>query len=163
MKSFLVFLFFLNVPIHAMHPLHVSVTEIEYDEQEKELEIMMRIFVEDLEKAIREETNQPELNLMNSEPVTRSHVSAYLKKHFTLSLDGKMQTLKYLGQELDGQALICYIQVVNVKKWKSIEFLNTTLINIYDDQSNLVHVSVKEKVKSVRLTTDNTKAKLSFD
>ena len=33
----------------SLHPIHVSVTEIEYDEKDRALEIMMRVFVDDLE------------------------------------------------------------------------------------------------------------------
>jgi hypothetical protein len=30
-----------------VHPIHVSVTEIEFDEKAKSLEIMMRVFIDD--------------------------------------------------------------------------------------------------------------------
>ena len=33
----------------------------------------------------------------------------------------------------------------------------------YDDQSNLVHVTVKEKVRSLRLTKNNPTDELEFD
>lgn len=164
MKTLLVILLLFDTSFIAVHPMHVSVTEIEFDEKEHELEIMMRIFVDDLENAIREETNHQSLDLAKAtEPEKRSIVGNYLEKHFTVSLDGKAQTLKYLGQEIEGEAMICYIQAPNVKKWKTIEVSNSILMNIFDDQSNLVHVTVVEKVKSMRLTTDNYKAKFSFE
>jgi hypothetical protein len=48
----------------SMHPLHISVTDIEYDEKAKSLEIMSRIFMDDLELTMRNRLNQPDLDIM---------------------------------------------------------------------------------------------------
>jgi hypothetical protein len=149
----------------ALHPIHVSVTEIGFDEKEKELEIISRIFWDDLEKAIREAKKQPELNL--AEPgngiKTDQLVSEYLQTRFKISLNGKAQKVKYLGHEVEGEAILCYIQVVNVKKLETIEVFNSIITELHDDQSNLVHVTVRSKVKSMRLMRDNPSGKLTFE
>lgn len=147
------------------HPIHVSVTEITFDEKEKELEIISRIFLDDLETSIRESKKQPELKLL--EPgagvTTDQLVSAYVLPRFKISLKGKPQNVKYLGHEMDGEAMLCYIQASNVKKLESIEVFNSVITELYEDQSNLVHVTVKGNVKSLRLMRDNLSGKLTFD
>ena len=149
----------------AVHPVHVSVTEIAFDEKEKELEIISRIFSDDLESAIRVFKKQPELNLL--EPVasvtTDQLISEYIQTRFKVSLSGKPQKIKYLGHEVEGDAILCYIQVVNVKKLETIEVYNSVLTELYDDQSNLVHVTLGETVKSLRLMRDNLSGKLTFE
>lgn len=149
----------------SIHPVHVSVTEISFDEKEKELEIISRIFWDDLEKSIREEKKQPELNLL--EPgtaiTTDQLVGEYLQKRFKITLDGKVQKVKYLGHEVENEAILCYIQVANVKKFETIEVYNSVLTELHEDQSNLVHVTRKEIVKSLRLMQDNPSGKLTFD
>lgn len=149
----------------AFHPIHVSVTEITYDEKEKELEIISRIFVDDLEAAIREVKKQPELHLLEpgNSVTTDQLVREYLQQRFKISLDGKAQSVLYLGHEVENEAILCYIQVKNVKKWSSIEVLNSVITELHDDQSNLVHVTVRENVKSLRLMRDNPSGKLTFD
>ena len=148
-----------------IHPIHVSVTEITLDEKEKELEIVARIFLDDLETAIRESRKQPELKLL--EPgmgiTTDQLVSTYLMPRFKISLKGKPQNIKYLGHELESEAMICYIQVSNVKKLESIEVFNSVITELYEDQSNLVHVTLNGNVKSLRLMRDNPSGKLTFD
>ena len=48
------FLFLLPTYLVTLfHPLHVSVTEIEMDDKDKRLEIMMRVFMDDLEVTLR--------------------------------------------------------------------------------------------------------------
>lgn len=146
------------------HPIHISVTEIEFDERERELEITSRIFTDDLETAIRKDRNMPDLDLLSSPNgfTTAQLVKEYVLKHIAVSLDGKRQPLNYLGLEDDGEALICYIQVKNVKKVKSIAVTNTVLLDVFDDQSNIVHVTVTDRVKSMRLTGRNSSQTLTF-
>lgn len=154
--------FFLSVLL--AHPIHVSVTEITFDEKERELEIIARIFIDDLETSIQQAKQQSELKLL--EPgggvTTDQLVKEYLGPRFKISLDGQPQKVKYLGHEREGEAMLCYIQVSNVKKWKTIEVLNSVITELYDDQSNLVHVTVNDEVKSLRLMRDNPSGKITF-
>lgn len=156
---------FIYILLGILHPLHISVTEIRYDEKEKELEIITRIFTDDLETAIRAYRAMPELDLLN--PVggvtTKELVSEYLLKHIKISLDGKPQRIEYLGMEQEPDALVCYIRVDNVKKWKTITVVNEVIVAAYSDQSNLVHVTAHGKVRSLRLMKNNSSGTLTFD
>jgi hypothetical protein len=147
-----------------MHPLHVSVTEIEMDEKDKRLEIMMRVFADDLEVTLRKNLGLPELDILGSSASDRDRmVSEYLKDHFKISLDGKPQKNNYLGHEQEDLAFIFYIEAPNVRKWKNIQVENDIIMETYDDQSNLVHVTVGETVQSLRLTKNNPVDKLTFE
>lgn len=162
-QSFLL-LFHVAGLVMGFHPLHVSVTEIEMDEKDKRLEIMIRIFTDDLELSLRQKLNQPELDLLSqSEKARDEMVSGYLKDHFKITLDGKPQRANYLGHEQEDLALIFYIEVPNVKKWKTIQIQNDIIMETHADQSNLVHVTFREKVRSLRLTKNNPIDKLTFD
>jgi hypothetical protein len=145
--------------------MHVSVTEIDFDEKDKELEITSRIFIDDLEKTLQNQLKQPELDLLNPKNglTVDQMASQYFSAHFRISLDGKLQKTEYLGHERDGEALIFYVLVSKVKKWKTIQIFNDIITATFDDQSNLVHVTVHEKVKSLRLTRDTPTDKLTFD
>jgi len=163
LPSLIQFIQILLVAFYA-HPIHVSVTEIEFDEKARALEIMMRVFADDLEETMRKYSNQPDLDIIaaNSSAVDQM-VSGYLNMHFQIRLDNKIQKIHYLGHEREGDAFIFYIEVTNVKKWKTIQVQNDILTEIFDDQSNLVHVTVRDDVKSLRLTRDTPADKITFD
>ena len=148
-----------------VHPIHVTVTEIEFDEKAKSLEMMMRVFIDDYELAMRKHLNQPELDILNpTNGMTIDQMNAsYLKNHFRINLDQKAQNVNYLGHEREGDAFIFYIEVTNVKKFKTIQIFNDILTELHDDQSNLVHVTVRDVVKSLRLTQDTPTDKLTFE
>lgn len=148
----------------SLHPIHVSVTEVEYDEKDQTLEVMMRVFIDDLELTLRNQLGQPELNILhpNNEHSTDQLVGEYLAEHFRISLDSKAQKAAYLGHEVEGEALILYVEVKNVGKWNTITIHNNVIMSTYDDQSNIVHVYVGDHVKSLRLTRNTPVAYLTF-
>lgn len=148
-----------------VHPIHISVTEIEYDEREKELEITTRIFTDDLELAIRAQRNDSRLELLNlpAEIKLDDVVRPYLLQQINIQVDGKLQKLNYLGHEQDGDAHVFFIQVQPVKKWKTITVENRVILETYDDQSNIVHVTVRGKTRSMRLMRNNPSGSLTFD
>lgn len=146
----------------GIHPIHVSVTEIAYDEKEKELEIMVRAFTDDIELGIRQQRNEPEFTVQASAGI-KNILWQYVQPHISIHLDGKSYPVKYLGYEKEEDVLVFYIQVQPVKAWKTIEVKNSLLTEVYEDQSNLVNVTLHTKTKSLRLMRNNPSGRLTFD
>jgi hypothetical protein len=147
-----------------VHPLHISVTEIAFDEKEKELEIIMRVFTDDLETSIRATRKDETIDILSPKGTSTDQlIQEYILPHLAVTLDGKLQNLNYLGHEEEGQALLCYIQVSNVKKWKTIGVRNDAMMEIYDDQSNLINVTVEGEVRSLRLLKNEPSGKITFN
>jgi hypothetical protein len=148
----------------SFHPIHLSITEIDHNEKSKALQMSMRIFIDDLELAIRKKTNEEELDLL--EPgqgrKTDELVKAYLAEVVRMKVDKKQVKLNYLGSEIEGPAIICYVEIENIKKFTTIEMTNKIILEIHDDQSNLVNVNFKGKTKSLRLTNDEPTGIVTF-
>lgn len=151
--------------VFCLHPIHVSVTEIEFDRKERTLEIMMRVFIDDLELTLRNSTGNAQLDILNPPKDTSLDdlVKTYLKEHFAISLDNEKKATNYLGHEREGEAFIFFIEVSDVGNWKSITIRNDIIMATYDDQSNIVHVFVDDEVKSLRLTAHTPIDKLTFN
>ena len=151
--------------IWLLHPVHASVTEVEYSEKYKSLQITSRIFIDDLELAIQKQLRQESLDILKpaNGMTTDQMVSAYLKDHFKIKLDGKPARIKYLTHEIEDLAIICYLEIENVKKIKTLEVTNSVIQEIHADQSNLVHITYKGPVKSYRLTQDRPTDILKID
>ena len=147
------------------HPLHISVTEIEYNDKVKSLQIISRIFVDDLETAIKAEKNLTNLDILNPKNglKTETLLSDYLKAHLKIKLDGKEKQLNFLGYEEESFAFVCYLEIINISSFKVLEVENTIITESYSDQSNLVHVTYNGPVKSARLMKDKPTEKFTFD
>lgn len=139
-----------------LHPVHVSVTEVEYSEKNKSLQITSRIFIDDLELSIQKQLKQESLDILQPKNgvTTDQLVSAYLKDHLKFKLDGKPVKVNYLAHEIEDVAIICYLEIENVKKLRTLEVTDDVIQEIHADQSNLVHITYKGPVKSYRLVSD---------
>jgi len=148
----------------VFHPIHLSITEVEYNEKSKALQMTMRIFVDDLELSIRNKINDEELDLL--EPgkgrTTDELVKAYLAEVVKVKVDKKLVKTNYIGSEIEGPAMICYVEIENIKKFTTIEVTNKIILETHDDQSNLVNFNYKGKVKSLRLTNDEPTGAITF-
>jgi len=148
-----------------LHPIHLSVTEITYSEKDKAVQIMSRIFIDDLELSIQKQLNQPTLDILEPKNgLTLDQMAlGYLKEHLKVNLDGKPRPIKILGHEIEDVAVVFYIEIENVKKMKSMEVRNDVIMETHEDQSNIVHVTYKGPVKSVRLLRDKPSEVFKFD
>lgn len=147
-----------------LHPLHVSVTEVKFDPKDKELEISCRLFIDDLEEAIQQQLKNKTLDMLNpgKDQTTDQLVSGYLDGKLAFRVDNKLLQAKYLGHEIEDDALIAYYYAPGVKRVKTIEITNSAITELYDDQSNLTHVTVGGKTRSLRLMRNAVTDKLMF-
>ena len=148
-----------------LHPIHLSVTEIQFSEKDKALQITTRIFIDDLELSLRNKLNQPDLDILLPQTgLTLDQMTAdYLKEHLKVKLEGKPQIIKLLGHEIEDVAVIFYIEIENVKKIKVMEVHNDVIMETHEDQSNIIHVTYKGPIKSVRLLRDKPSEVFKFE
>jgi len=154
----------LSLLFYILHPIHVSVTEIEYSEKHKSLQIVSRIFIDDLELSIRAKLNDETLDILHPKTglTTDKLVQDYLQDHFRVRLDGKPVKINFLAHEIEDVAIICYLEIEGIKKLKTIEVTNSVIQETHNDQSNLVHVTYKGPIKSLRLTRENPTGSLDI-
>jgi len=146
------------------HPLYVTVTEINYNAGDKNLEISCKIFTDDFENALTS-VNHAKIDLTNpkDKAAADKRVYEYIKNNLQLKLDGKPVSLEFVGFEKETDAVWSYLQVSNTAKApKTIDIHNSLLHESYDKQINLMHVSVGGTRKSTRLDYPEKEARLQF-
>jgi len=154
--------FFLATSIFV-HPLFVSVTEINHNSQEKTLEISCKTFTDDLEKAIEKSSNvKIDLFTIKDKAAANKAVADYFKKHLLLKADGKPVQMELVGFEREGDATWSYFQVTNIPTVRKIEVSNNILYEASDDETNLMHVTVNKVRKSTKIDYPDVKAVFEF-
>lgn len=149
------------------HEFHVSTTDIEYVVEQEQVQIVMHLFIDDLELALQQ-AGAPKLFLgtPNELPQTRQHLSSYLEKKFRLSWNGHYLPTPMLGYEMsdDMQAIWVYLQANTTRDLQSIEVQNTVLTEIYSDQKNIVKFKAEQGKKRATflLSKDRTSGKQHF-
>jgi hypothetical protein len=148
----------------ARHPLFVSVTEMNYNAADKNLEISCKIFTDDFEKTLANVYHtKVDLTTPANRPAMDKLVKAYIATHLLLKLDNKTVTLGYVGYEKENDAVWSYFEVNNTTTPpKKIDVVNSILYESYDKQMNLMHVTVGGERKSFRLNYPDKEASFVF-
>lgn len=125
-----------------LHPFHVSVTNVYYKADQKVVQMEVRIFLDDLEKALRGYSGDEKLNVTEGNPKYISRVlNAYLQEKISLVSDSKTLGLSFIGNEpeLSTNVMWCYFEVRDVREFSGFRVRNTVLFEEFDDQENIIH------------------------
>lgn len=144
------------------HPYYVSVTEIEYNLQKKELGVACKFFVDDLEEAIKE-AGAGKTDLIKGDRSRNTKLlTDYLGAHLGLTADGRKVELTFIGYELDQEAIWCFLEASPVDTFKRLSIRGDMLFELRKEQINLFHATVNGTRKSQRLTLPDRTFTLDF-
>lgn len=154
----------LRQDVAAVHPIFVSVTEINHNPQDNNLEIACKIFTDDLEVALGKATGtKVDLFHPKDTALTARQISQYISRHLLLRIDGKPATLSFLGFEREADAVWSYFEVVKLASVpKNVAIKNDLLYDHFKQQINLMHVTVGGKRKSTKLDYPDTEVNFSW-
>ncbi|MFM7858678.1 MAG: DUF6702 family protein [Flammeovirgaceae bacterium] len=159
--STLLLVLYSNKP--EVHPIHISVTEINYSEKDKSFQITSRMFIDDTELSIRALKKDPDLDLLEPKGATTQQlVEEYVRLHLKVWVDGKLAKMNFLAVEKEDLSFICYIEIPSIKKVRNVKVQNDCMMEMHEDQSNLVHITYREPVKSTRLTRNKPDETFTF-
>ncbi|AKA35753.1 DUF6702 family protein [Flagellimonas lutaonensis] len=147
------------------HKFYVSVTNVNYSEEEDALQITSRIFIDDLERVLEERYDvDPELATKKEADFADAYIEKYLRAKFSVLLDNKPVSFNFLGKRYDNDVIICYLEVldVNLAERSSIAVQNEVLTDLFEEQQNVVHIKWMGKKKSFVLIKENNKGMLNL-
>ena len=145
------------------HPLFISVTEIEHNAKEKSLEVSCKIFTDDFERTLRA-AYKTKVDLLDAKlkPAMDKLVNDYVQKHLQITIDGKLATLKFIGNEKNEEAIYCYFEATNIATVKKIAIMDNILYDYKPQQIGLLHVTVGGKRQSTKLANPESRTEMSF-
>lgn len=149
-KSFVILLNLLLPINNLIHPIHLSVCEMNFNSESRSIEIAVKVFFDDLEDGVVD-AGGPNLHLFTEKEIKESDqwILKYFQDHLKLKIDQKDVGLHWVGKETDPkkdiQSLWVYLEVKNIKKVKSLEVENSILFDVHTDQRNMLHLTCNDK------------------
>ena len=122
----------------APHDFFVSILTIRHKPETRTLDLTWRITAHDLEHAL-ESVAPLKLGSDKEHPKADSLINAYFNQHLVL-MQEKQLAWTWIGKELDGETLYCYLQVDSIDSPKDLLVQNTLLQDLFYEQQNRVHV-----------------------
>ena len=156
--------FFLLISLaFTTHKYYLSLTQIEYNKDQKSLEVIINVFMDDIELAINKEY-AIDLNLTTKDELKDADVyfHNYLTKNLTFTIDNDIVTHNYIGKEYEGDLVYFYLEIAVKENPKSLEVFNTILLTYFEQQQNIVKFKNDSKRQSKILSKNTNKALLNF-
>ena len=143
----------------VLHKYYVSVLEISLNEQNNQLELSLKVFNDDWQNALDHRLGKPVyIGSHNEYKQLDSLVESYLKDNIQIWINSDLVNVNYLGDEIVDESTWIYLYVEGVENINSIDVRCKILTELFDEQRNVVQLSVGKVSKSALLTKSrNTK------
>ncbi|MBK8811087.1 MAG: hypothetical protein IPN69_10200 [Acidobacteria bacterium] len=137
-KSLLILTFMVAAALHAFaHKYHTSLTRIDYNAAEKNLEVSIRLFVHDLtpmlERRLKKQVDPAKT------PEVDTELAKYIAENFVFrKSDESNLQLKWVGKEFENDVLFVFVEAPFEGDPLELRLQNTIFFDYFEEQSNLV-------------------------
>ena len=156
-------LLFLTLTSFSVHKFYVALYQVNYAPEKKMLQITTRIFVDDLNNAIgKKYTKKVTLGAENETAEDVNLLNKYFSEKFYIKVNGQTKPLHFLSKEMEGDVLICYFTIKEVKKINSLEIYNSIITEGISEQQNFMHFNVLCTKNTLLFTESTSKGVLKY-
>jgi hypothetical protein len=148
-------IFYICVPFRVwgkdVHDIHICLTELKFNETSSSFQVSIKIFIDDLELALRKE-GTPGLFIGTLTEISGADglINGYIKKHFKIDVDGMPLEMVFLGKEIseDSQAVWCYVEFAAAPmRGRKCTISNEILFSLFEDQRNIMDIRMNKSQK----------------
>ena len=150
-------------PQGMAHQFYISICEMDHNPDTHTLEITFKIFTDDLEQTLEAQgTGKLHLGPDRESEAADRYISRYLEQHVSIEIDGRLLEAKYLGRETESEVTWCYAEIGDVPSISTVTVINTLLIEMFEDQTNVIHIKTNDQKKSMLLTRAKDRGTVEF-
>jgi hypothetical protein len=149
----------------AAHPVHVSVTNLEFNTEKKTVFISQKMFTEDFDLLfyhLYEKTIKP----LPGKDFTENElamINGYMKDAFVLESGSTKIPLSFVRKEQDEESIwLYYTCPMPSNNIKSLMLTNSLLLQLFEDQTNLVIVTYKGADTGYTFNYDSWKSEIKL-
>jgi hypothetical protein len=123
------------------HKFYVSLVQIDHKQESGSLQVTMRIFTDDLERALDGyENRETNLGTQKELPGTNEILFNYISDNFRVTVNGRPATLSFVGKEVEVDVTWCYVEATGIPSLQSISVTNRMLTEVYEEQVNIIQI-----------------------
>ena len=146
------------------HTYHASITELRYNPSKKQVEISLKVFTDDLEKALSQ--GQPGTMHLDEQPRASALAAAYLQRTMRLGTrPGEALPLQFLGMQHEQDAYWLYARVAlpaSARPLSSLHLRQGLLLDLFADQMNIVNFEAGGQKQSLLFRAGSEEQEVKF-
>ncbi len=153
--------FILSSFLTLIHPFFVSVIDMKHNAKDKNLEISVRVFTDDVEAILKKNYhNAVDLSKSTNNAEVNKNIAQYVQSKLAISIDGKGKSLHYIGYEIQKESTWIYVEINDVATIKKMNINCSLLFDYQDKQTNIFNVKANGTEKNYKL--DYPKSSVEF-
>lgn len=146
-----------------IHPIYISVIEIDHDRGESRATIRIKVFIDDLEDAIKYASGRIiKLKNKGSCNSNRELIQKYFGNHFKIRINGDNVLYELDKCEIFDDSIWLYFNSQTPLKWTQMHITADYLMELFPTQSNIVKISYGDRKVYERLTLDKVFRLIDF-
>ena len=146
-----------------MHKFYVSVTEVNFVQSKKEIQITSRFFIDDLNNSLEKKYKTKfYLGSVKESEEQVTLLKKYFTDNFSIKVNTKPKEMIFLTKEIEDDVLVCYFKSKDVSKINSLELKNSLFFDFISEQQHIIHTQVGLIKRSILLTIDNPTELLKY-
>lgn len=146
------------------HKFYVSTTKVDYVKEQKSIQIISKIFVDDLEQVLQKRHNSKvQLDPKKETDLDQNYLLDYILKKLKFKVNGNDTQPIYIGKEYDIDILNIYFEIEKIDMLRSLEIENKILIDLFPEQQNIIHFSNEKNKKNLILDKNRPSGLLNFN
>jgi hypothetical protein len=162
-KKHLIILLILPLMAFSLHKYYISLCEIEYVEDKQTVQIILGVFIDDLEVTLNKDHDKKLFLATEKEVLNINKVyESYLDKHFKVTVNQELKSYNFIGKEYDDDIVRFYLEIPNIKQLNTIAITNTSLFRDFESQQNIIKIKVNKLNKTFYLDKKNANCLLKI-
>jgi len=146
------------------HKFYVSTTKVNYVKEKKSIQIISKIFVDDLEQVLQNRHNSKvQLDPKKETELDQNYLLNYILKKLKFKVNKNDTQLIYIGKEYDIDILHIYLEIEEVEELESINIENKILLDLFPEQQNIIHFSNEKNNRNLILDKNRPNGLLNFN
>jgi hypothetical protein len=140
-----------------LHPVHVSLLNVDLDPEAGKIEIVFKLFSDDFERIILQKYNVDlDITGKADQGEKEDAIHKYIDESFELRINGtKIEKWEYTGNQTDEESIWIYYKNLWPGEMQKVSITNVVLMDLYEDQTNLVIVTWPDKQNGYLLNNKN--------
>lgn len=145
------------------HEFYFSLTEIEYVKEKKAIQIISKVFTDDLETMLRKRLNENiVLDFGIDEKGVNQYIVNYYRDKLVIAINDEKMEYSFIGKEYEEDSVLLYFEINDVPEPNTMEITNQILFDTFDAQQNIIKIKHNKEIKNYILVPERTSQFLDF-
>ncbi len=147
-----------------MHPIHVSVTNLEFQSENNTISLSFKVFTDDFQLLVNQLYDvQVDLSENGNYELHKEKIDFYFQEHFKIIFKGKELKFTNEGIKRNDEAVWFFYNIVTKKEVKTFVIKNSLMLDLYPDQKNLLILKKGKLEKGYQFNIKNKEYTINAD